>query len=977
MKASNYLILVFAAIMIMSTSCGDSAKTADSNESKYKYESVEGDPFGLRIYTLDNGLKVYISENHAEPRIQTNIAVRTGSKQDPKDATGLAHYLEHMLFKGTSNLGALNWEEESKLLNIISDLYEQHRNTTDEAERENIYHQIDSVSLIASSFVATNEYDKIISGLGAKGTNAYTSNERTVYINDVPSTEFEKWLAVESERFGELTLRLFHTELEAVFEEFNRTQDSDRRQAYYGLLEMLFPVHPYGQQTTIGTGEHLKNPSMVKIHDYFKRRYVPNNMAIILAGDVNPDETIAMVDKYFGGYEKQPLENIEIPKEAPITEPQIKDVMGSEAEFEMIGFRLDGAGSKDDMYLELMDGILANGKAGLIDLNLNQSQKVLQAYSTQTVMEDYSYFMLVGYNRQGQSLEEVRSLLLDQLDSVKQGKFDDWMIDAVVRKYKKDLMSQMESNNVRAYYMSDAFILQKDWNKVVNRYDDMQKISKAEMQAWANEKFGNNYMAVNKRIGEKNVTKVAKPAITPVNINRDQNSAFFTKLDSMESMRLKPQFIDYKSAIKKSTVGDKVELSYVNNSTNELYSLYYVFDMGSDNNKWLPVAIDYLPYLGTADMSAAEVQKELFKLGVSFEVYSSSDKAYVMLNGLKETYAEGVQLFESLLSNVVADPASYQELVQGILKKRTDSKLDKGTILFSGLGSMAQYGEKNPFNDVLSEKELLEADPSELVNIIHSLTNYEHRILFYGPQGIEDAIAVLNQHHKLPETFTAIPEATKFEQIATTENKVYFVEYDMVQAELMLMHRGPEFTPELLPQAKIFSEYFGGGLSSIVFQEIRESKALAYSAYAGYASPNKADQHHYVRGYIGTQANKLEDATSALLELMSTLPKADQQFEQAKTSALKQIETSRTSDRSILWSYERARTLGLDYDLNEKIYPVINTMTFEDVQGFFDSQIKDKPYTYMVIGKKSEMDMKALEKLGPVKELTLKQVFGY
>jgi zinc protease len=977
MKASNYLILVFASIMIMSTSCGDSAKTKDSTESKYKYESVEGDPFGLRLYTLDNGLQVYISENHAEPRVQTNIAVRTGSKQDPKDATGLAHYLEHMLFKGTSNLGALNWEEESKLLDVISDLYEQHRNTSDEAERAKIYHQIDSVSLLASSYVATNEYDKIISGLGAKGTNAYTSNERTVYINDIPSTEFEKWLSVESERFSELTLRLFHTELEAVFEEYNRTLDSDRRQAYYGLLEMLFPSHPYGQQSTIGTGEHLKSPSMVKIHDYFKRRYVPNNMAIILSGDLDPDETIAMVDKYFGSYEKQPLENPEMPKEAPITEPQIADVTGSEAEFEMIGFRLEGSGSKDEMYLELLDGILANGKAGLIDLNLNQSQKVLQAYSTQTVLEDYSYFMMVGYNRQGQSLEEVRSLLLDQLDSVKQGNFEDWMIDAVVRKYKKDLMSQMESNRIRAYYMVDAFILKKNWNDVIRRYDKMQNISKAELVAWANERFGNNYMAVNKRNGDRNVTKVAKPEITPVEINREENSAFYTQLDSMESTRLKPQFIDYKSAIKKSKVGDKVELSYVNNSTNELYSLSYVFDMGSDHNKWLPLAIDYLPYLGTADMTPAEVQKELFKLGVSFEVFSSNDKAYVMLNGLKETYAEGVQLFESLLNNVVADPASYQEMVQGILKKRTDSKLDKRTILFRGMGSFAKYGDENPFNDVIPESELMSTDPQELVNMIHDLTNYEHRILFYGPQSIEDAVAVLDQHHELPETFTAIPEAQKFEEIAITENKVYFVEYDMVQAELMLMHRGPLFDATLLPEAKIFSEYFGGGLSSIVFQEIRESKALAYSAYAGYASPSKTDQHHYVRGYIGTQANKLEDATNALLELMSTLPKADQQFEQSLTSALKQIETSRTSDRNILWSFERARTLGLDYDLNEKIYPKIKSMKFEDVQAFFDAQIKDKPYTYLVIGKKNEMDMKALEKLGPVKELTLKQVFGY
>lgn len=976
MKARNYLTPVFAAMMMITTSCGDHANEAET-ASKYKYESVENDPFGLRIYTLDNGLKVYISENHAEPRVQTNIAVRTGSKQDPADATGLAHYLEHMLFKGTSELGALNWDEESKLLNVISDLYEQHRSTTDEALRAQIYHKIDSVSQIAATHVATNEYDKIISGLGAKGTNAYTSNERTVYINDIPSTEFEKWLAVESERFSELVLRLFHTELEAVYEEFNRTQDNDGRQAYYKVLEMLFPKHPYGQQTTIGTGEHLKNPSMVKIHDYFKRRYVPNNMAIILSGDINPDEAIEMVDKYFGGFKQQPIENPTMPKEEPITAPQIADVQGSEAEFEMIAFRLDGAKSKDDLYVELLDGILANGKAGLIDLNLNQSQKVLQAYSMQTVMEDYSYFMMVGYNRQGQTLEEVRELLLAQLDSVKHGHFEDWMIDAVVRKAKKDIMSQMESNSVRAYMMSDAFILKKDWTEMVTRFDDMQKITKKELIAWTNEKFGDNYVAVNKRIGEKNTHKVDKPAITPVQINRDTNSAFFTKLDSMESARLKPQFVDYNAAITKSKVGNKVEIDYVHNSTNELYSLYYVFDMGSDNNKWLPIAIDYLPYLGTADMSPADVQKELFKLGVSFDVYSSGDKAYVMLNGLKETYTEGVQLFESLLDNVVADQASYKELVAGILKKRADSKLNKGTILFRGMSSYATYGDKNPFNDVLSEKEMLEADPNTLVDMIHSLTDYEHRILFYGPQTLEEAVAVLEQHHKMPETFTAIPEATKYEQIAINENKVFFVEYDMVQAELMLLHRGPEFSPELLPEARIFSEYFGSGLSSIVFQEIRESKALAYSAYAGYSSPSRAMDHHYVRGYIGTQANKLEDATRALLDLMSSLPKADQQFEQAKTSAMKQIETSRTPDRRILWSYESARSLGIDYDVNEKIYPKIEGMTFENVQAFFDAQIKDKPYTYMVIGKKSEMDMKALEKLGPVKELTLKQVFGY
>jgi len=964
-------------LLTLFNACSVGDTPSDEKTSKYTYEEVEGDPFGLRIYTLDNGLKVYLSENHSEPRVQTNIAVRTGSKQDPADATGLAHYLEHMLFKGTSKIASLNWEEEKKHLQIISDLYEKHRETTDPDERKKIYGQIDSLSQIAATFVAANEYDKLISGLGAQGTNAYTSNERTVYINDIPSTELEKWLAIESERFSELVLRLFHTELEAVYEEFNRTQDSDRRQAYYKSLDLLFPTHPYGQQTTIGTGEHLKSPSMEKIHDYFKRRYVPNNMAIILAGDIDPEKTIAMIDQYFGGMESKSLEDIQMPVEEPIAEPQIADVMGSEAEFEIVSFRLGSVHTKDAMYLELMDGILSNGQAGLIDLNLNQSQKVLRAYSSASVNEDYSWMMMTGYARQGQELEDVRGLLLAQIDSVKQGKFDDWMISAVVRKFKKDLMSQMEYNWIRAYIMSDAFIMDRSWSDVVAYYDEMGKITKEEMMAWASETFKDNYVAVNKRIGEKDVYKVDKPEITPVEINRDTNSGFFAMIDSMESMRLEPQFIDYSTAIQKKSIGDRVAMNYVQNDVNDLFNLYYVLDIGKDHNKKLPLAVEYLPYLGTADMSPAEVQKELFKLGVSFDVFSSNDQVYVMLTGLQETFEEGVKLFEDILANVIPDEASYQELVLGELKSRADKKLNKNQILSGGLRNYVQYGPKNPFNDVMSEADMKSVDPTELTDLLHQLTSYEHRILFYGPQGIEEVANVLNANHKVPSEWLPNPEPIVYEELPTNESKVYFAEYDIVQAELMLMSRGSMFSEALMPQARIFNEYFGSGLSSIVFQEIRESKALAYSAYAYYASPSEADEHHYVRGYIGTQVNKLEDATNALLDLMSTLPRAEKQFEQAKISALKQIETTRRTGSSILWGYESAQKLGIDYDMNEKIYPEIQKMDFDGLQAFFDANIKGRTYNYMVIGKKTEIDFEALKKLGPVEELSLETLFGY
>lgn len=949
----------------------------NDSERTYKYESVEGDPFGLRVYTLDNGLKVYISENHAEPRVQTNIAVRTGSKQDPADATGLAHYLEHMLFKGTSELGSLDWEKEEVLLKQISDLYEKLRSTTDPEARKQVYHAIDSVSQVAATFVATNEYDKLISGLGAQGTNAYTSNERTVYINDIPSTELEKWLAIESERFGELVLRLFHTELEAVYEEFNRGQDSDNRQAYYKLLDMLFPVHPYGQQTTIGKGEHLKNPSMEKIHDYFQRRYVPNNMAIILAGDIDPDETIKMVDQYFGGFERKPLEEITMPTEEPISKPQIADVYGSDAEFEMVGFRLDGAGSEDDLYLELLDGMLSNGRAGLVDLNLVQRQKVLRAGTGSTINEDYSWLMLYGYARSGQSLEEVRELLLGQIDSIKQGNFETWMLSAVVRKFKKDLMQQMETNWIRAYLISDAFVVGTPWDKVVSRYDRMQQITKKQLIAWTNKRFGENYVAVNKRVGEKNVHKVDKPEITQVDINRETNSAFYQRISSMPEARMQPMFVDFKSAIQDADINGIVPVKYVKNEVNDLYYMYYAFDMGKDNDPLLPLAMKYLPYLGTDKLSPAEVQQEMFKLGLEFSVTTREDRTWVTVIGLQETFDEGVAFFEDLMNAVTPDQMAYNQLIQGILKEQADKKLNKRQILFNALGNYAQHGPENSFNTVLSEAEMEAIDPAQLCEIIHSFTDYEHRILFYGPQAMDDVLATLKQEHQVPEVLIALPPAKDYPEIPTDENKVYFVNYDMVQTELMMLHRGPELDLGMAPQARIFGEYFGSGLSSIVFQEIRESRALAYSAYAGFATPSQSGKHHYVRGYIGTQANKLGDATNALLELMSAVPRADKQFEQAKLSALKQIETNRTYGQNILAAFEAAQRRGIDYDLNEKIYPEIKDMSFEDLEAFFNDQVKDKTYTYLVIGKKEDMDMEALEKLGTVKELTLEEIFGY
>ncbi len=961
------------AVLLSLSSCNQKEEA----KTRYTYETVPNDPLNAKIYTLQNGLKVYMSVNREEPRIVTQIAVRTGSKQDPADATGLAHYLEHMLFKGTSSLGTKDWEAEKAVLQQISDLYEVQRTTSDEAARRQIYRSIDSLSAIAAGYAISNEYDKMVNSMGARGTNAYTSNEQTVYINDIPANELEKWAAVEAERFRELVLRLFHTELEVVYEEFNRAQDSDFRLGYYTMMEQIFPNHPYGQQTTIGTSEHLKNPSMVKIHEYFEKHYVPGNMAIVLSGDLDPDATIDIIERHFGAWEAAPVPQWTNVEEAAIAAPVVKDVEGVEAEYVLVGYRLPGSNSDEALLADLLDGVLNNGQAGLMDLNLIQKQKILSGYSGSNVMNDYTVFMLNGRPRDGQSLEEVAELLRGQIELVKNGEFPDWLIEAVVNDMKLSELRGLESNWSRAGTMVSSFVNMHDWAEQVRYFERMEKFTKEDLSAFASKNFGDNYVQVNKRSGINNSVKVDKPIITPVDIDRESKSGFFAAWDSLESERLQPQFLEYDKLIKKSKLAGGIELNTIKNTGNELFSLYYVLEMGTDHDQLTGLAVSYLPYLGTDKYSAEELAQEMFKLGLSFDVFSSRDRIYVTLSGLNSSLEKGVELFEHILANVQPDDDALADMVDGILQKRRNALKNKNQLLFNGLLNYAQYGPENPFTYILSEEELRSLRPESLISRIREITSYEHYAFYYGPQDAKATTALLNKHHKVPASLKPYPAPKVFPELQISENKVLFANFDMVQSEMMMVSKGPLFDKSLLAPSNLFNQYFGSGLSSIVFQEIRESKALAYSAYSVFTSPTKMDQSHYVRAYIGAQVDKLPEATNAMLELMGEMPRSEIQFESARDAALKQIEANRVVRESIFWDYIAAKNRGLDYDVRKEIYETIQGMDMDALEAFFDAHIKGNAYIYCVIGNQDRMDTEVLNKLGPVEVLDVQTVFGY
>jgi len=967
----------------LANGCGEQQNTAKTyqtetvTEDGYTYEIVSNDDLKMRMYKLENGLKVYMSVNKDEPRIQTVIGVRAGSSYDPAETTGLAHYLEHMVFKGTDRLGTKDWESEKVLIQQIEDLYEARRATDDPDLKMKIYGQIDSVSNIAATFAIANEYDKMVSGLGAKGTNAFTSTEVTGYINNIPSNELEKWLMLEEERFSKLVLRLFHTELEAVYEEFNRGQDNDRRKMFREMSRALYPNHKYGTQTTIGTSEHLKNPSMIKIREYFDTYYVANNMVICLAGDLDPAVDIKLIDQYFGRMRSGDVPVHEPTVAGPINGPKVVEVLGPDQEAVNIGFRFGPANSQDDYMVNLIDMLLSNSQAGIIDLDLVQNQKILGGGSYQNFESEYGAHVLWGTPRDGQSLSEVKDLLLGSLEKIKTGDFGDWLISAVINDLE---LSRIEgaAGNFVAYEYLGAFISDISWAKHLGRIDAIAKITKEEVMAFAKEHYKEDHVIIYKRVGvDSTIAKVTNPGITPLEINRVDESVFMQEFMKVEKPGLKPVFVDYDAAIQRSSLKSGVEVNYIENTTNELFSLNYIIDMGSHHSKKLSLAVQYLPFLGTDKYTPAQLQEEFYKLGVSMNVSSTSDRSFVSIDGLEKSAEAGIKLLEHVLANVKADAGAYEDYVEGILKKRADNKLSKGRIMYGGLRSYGIYGPVSPFTDMLSAEELKAQDPNELVELIKGICNYKHYLFYYGQNKLEEAVSILDEHHKVNNELQDYPEITKYEPLDTDKNLVYFVNYDMVQAEIMLLAKDEKFNEELMPYARLYGSYFGSGLSSIVFQEIREAKGLAYSARSSFSTPALPDKHHYMTAYVGTQVNKLSEAVSAMMAIINDMPESEKMFEASKNSILKKIETERVTKASIFWAYLSAKRRGIDHDVRENIYNKVQTLNLSDMRAFIEGHIKKEHYAYLVIGNKDDLDMDFLSTLGEVRELTLEEVFGY
>jgi len=945
----------------------------------YKFTTVEGDMMKTRIYTLDNGLKVYLSVNPEKPRIQTYIAVRTGSKNDPAETTGLAHYLEHLMFKGTKQFGTNNPAAEAPLLAEIEARYEAYRKLTDPEARKQAYHGIDSVSQVAAQYFIPNEYDKLMAAIGAEGTNAYTSNDVTCYTEDIPSNEIENWAKIQSDRFQNMVIRGFHTELEAVYEEYNIGLSQDQRKLFYTISKMLWPNHPYGLQTTIGTQEHLKNPSITNIKNYFNKWYRPNNVAICMAGDFDPDKTIAIIDKYFSGW--KPGADVSQPKFAPLTpltQPKDTTIIGQEAETIWMAWRADKANTLQADTLDLMEDVLSNGRAGLFDLDLNQTMKVQRANGGTELMHDHGAFFLMGTPKEGQSLDEVKTLMLGEIDKLKKGDFPDNLLPSIINNMKRSHYQRLESNEGRADMFVDAFINEVDWKQEVGRIDRISKITKQELVAFANKFFTNGYVSVYKKQGvDSTQKKIDKPAITPIPANRDMMSQFVKDIQNSKVEPIQPKFVDFSKDLTIAKTQKGLPVYYVKNNENGLFQLSFRYEFGQSADKRYDVANEYLNFLGTDKMSAAEVRQKFYELACSFSAMVGENVITVSLSGLNENMQPALALLENVMNQAKVDKEAYDALVQRILKGREDAKKNQRNY-YATLCQYGIYGPRNPYRDIVSEQQLKDTNPQVFVDLVKKLREYEHSVNYYGPLSVTELTAIIDKTHQTAPKLQSVPQNNYYLRQEAKTNEVWIAPFDAKNIYMRAYHNeGRDWNINEAAVQAVFNEYFGGGMNGIVFQEMREARGLAYNASAYYSRPGRKGEKEMFYTHIITQNDKMMDCVNHFKEITDQLPASETAFGIAKEGLTKQLASLRTTKMGIISRWHSMKQLGLDFDLNKKIYEDLGKVTLQDLVNFEKANMAKKPLRYIILGDEKELDMESLSKIGPIRRLTTEEVFGY
>lgn len=934
------------------------------------------DPLAVTSVTLDNGFRVFLTENHERPEVFGAVVVNTGAKNDPADNTGMAHYLEHMLFKGTTALGTTDWAAEQPHQARIEALYDELGQADDDA-REAIQKQIQDEVRKTYPYVVPNELDQMLRLLGGRGVNAFTSYDETVYHNTFPASQVEPWLEIYAHRFGDPVFRLFPSELEAVYEEKNIALDTTGYTAFRKALRAVFPEHPYGGTDILGEIEHLKRPSLSAMRAYFETYYVPQNMALVLSGDFETDDVLAVARRTFGTWERG-ADPPATPGVVKPFEPNEKlSMRATPIRAGVVAYRTLPERHPDFAALAVIRQLLSNPqRSGLVD-RASDGGKLLYALHLPADFADHNLDAVIYVPRiVTQSFRGAERVASAPFEALAAGDFDESTFQGIKAGLLNDEARRLESNEERALAIGHAFVAhgERGWQGHVDYLDTLRGLTKADVLRVACELFGDRKLRIRSRMGFPKKVRLDKPDVAPVKATIGAHSEFYRQLTSRPSEPPRLAAIDFSADIPRATLDDALSVEAVDNPFNDLFSLELRFGVGHLRMRPLPLVAELVPRLGTYRRSSEDLQEAWAAIDTTISAESELDTFIVRIEGPQAHLDEALALLSEVLVSARPDASTWRKIRRERWGFRRLTHRDPRS-LSEALRDHVMHGDLSEAYRDYGPAGARRFSADDLVAHWEAAQRYAATVRYAGPASLQEVTGAVRERLALRTQRAPAVDSVVVPRQPAEETRVYFLpRRDAVQTHLWFVVEGDPIGPDEAAAADAFAEYFGGSMAGLVFQEIREFRALAYSAGARLGRDEEPQGAGYLLGYVGCQADKTFDALDVMLGLMQDMPRYEDRMSVVKASLSRGLETSSPGFRERAETVADWRQRGYRADPRPDRLQAYAALTFADVERFYARHVEGRAISIVVVGDPRKVKRKQLRRYGPLVEVSMRDI---
>lgn len=945
------------------------------------YQSQAEDLNALKVkeYRLENGLTVWLNEDHSQPKVFGAVVVKAGAKDCPD--TGIAHYFEHMMFKGTDRIGTLDYESEKVLLDSIAMKYDELAMTEDTAARARLQKEINELSIRSSEYVIPNEFNRLINRFGGSGLNAATSYDATIYFNTFSPQYMVQWAEINSERLINPVFRLFQSELETVYEEKNMYGDFIGGQVMDTLMARYFGPHPYAYPI-IGSTKNLKNPRLTEMHKFFEDYYVASNMALILSGDFDAQQVMPILEKAFSR-----IRSGNAPKQEKVMLPPFNGRETMKVKFPIpfikamgLGFRGVSANHEDQVALNIAVNLLNNSNGtGYLD-KLMVEHKLMGALAINESMNEAGILAVAIMPKLLiQSYSSAEKMVWDEINRVKNGDFSDEMFNSLKLEQKRQYASSLENIDSRATIMMNLFSQGKSWNDYLNEVARIESITKEDVVRVAQKYFSNNYLCVTKSTGKYPKDNLPKPAFSPVvPRNADASSSYAKQLEKIPEQQVAPRIIDFEKDVKTSKLTPLVTLYTTPNPLNDIFTLNISYGIGALEQPELMQLTNYLQLLGTESLSFEQFRSRLQSIGSTLAFDVTPDAFVMKVTGFDNHIDETMELVGDFIRHAKADDKKLRQIVDDA-KVSEKAFFKSGDNVASALLEQVKYGDQSRYLRKLSLSQIKKLKGKDMLAIYDKVRSVQCDLHYCGTLPVEKVIGTIRQHLPLERTTVASNSPYYRELKQYDRPTVFFIDMpDMAQSIVYGYVKGDPVDDKASRHAsQLFSVYFGGDMSSLMFQEIREFRSFAYRTSGRYQLPNHA--HKGTAGsftaMLSTQSDKTLDALGVLDSLIREMPLKPERMEAVKQTLVNRINNDYPPFRNLSEKVASARMEGFDRDPAEEFLRDIATMDMQDISRFYQEQISGRPVVYVIAGNRKHIDMKKLAKYGTIIKVKKKDIY--